>query len=82
LSNKKKYELIDQFNTSAVYRHSSYGPTFDAGNDLYIANGCQSNTSSYCNKSSYNTENNNLLGNSDSTSFQVSNYEVFKVVYE
>jgi len=82
LSNKNKYNLIDEFNTSAIYHHNSYGPTFGGGHDLYLANGCRSNTSSYCNKSSYNTGNNNLLGNSGSTSFQVSNYEVYKVVFE
>ena len=82
LSNKNKYNLIDQFNTSAIYHYNSYGPTFGGGHDLFIANGCRSNTSSYCNKSSYDTGNNNLLGNSGSTSFQVSNYEVYKVVFE
>ena len=82
LSKKKKYELADQFNTSAIYRHNSYGPVFGGGHDLCIASGCKSNTSSYCNKSTYITENNNLLGNSGSTSFQVSNYEVFRVIYE
>ena len=81
LSNKQKYDLI-QFNTSAVYRYNSYGPTFGGGHDLCLANSCRSNTSSYCNKSSYNTGNNNLLGNSSSTSFQVSYYEVYQVVFE
>ena len=81
LSNKQKYDLI-QFNTSAVYRYNSYGPTFGGGHDLCLASSCRSNTSSYCNKSSYNTGNNNLLGNSSSTSFQVSYYEVYQVVFE
>ena len=81
LSNKQKYDLI-KFNTNAVYRHNSYGPTFGGGYDLSLANSCRSNTSSYCNKSSYNTGNNNLLGNSSSTSFQVSYYEVYQVVFE
>ena len=81
LSNKQKYDLI-KFNANAVYRYNSYGPTFGGGNDLYLANSCRSNTSSYCNKSSYNTGNNNLLGNSSSTSFQVSYYEVYQVVFE
>ena len=82
LSNKKKYGLSNKFDTNAVYRHNSYGPTFGAGYDLYLASSCQSNTSSSCSKSSYNTGNNNLLGNSSSTSFQVSYYEVYQVVFE
>ena len=81
LSNKQKYDL-NEFNTSAVYRYNSYGPTFGGGHDLCLANSCKSNTSSYCNKSSYNTGNNNLLGGSSSTSFQVTNYEVYQVVFE
>ena len=81
LSNKQKYDL-NKFNTNAVYRHNSYGPTFGGGYDLSLANSCRSNTSSYCNKSSYNTGNNNLLGGSSSTSFQVSYYEVYQVVFE
>ena len=79
LSNKQKYDLSDQFNTSAVYRHNSYGPVFGGGHDLCLASSCRSNTSSYCNKSSYNSGNNNILGGSSSTSFQVSYYEVYKV---
>ena len=39
LSNKKRYDLIDQLNTFAIYRDNSYGPTFGGGQDLYIANG-------------------------------------------
>ena len=81
LSNKQKYDL-NKFNTNAIYRHNSYGPTFGGGHDLYLANSCRSNTSSSCSKSSYNTGNNNLLGGSSSTSFQVSYYEVYQVVFE
>ena len=82
LSNNKKFELIDNLNTSAIYRYSSYGATFGGGNDLYIADQCLSNTSSYCKKSSYNTGNNNLLEGNGQTSFQVSNYEVYQVLFE
>jgi hypothetical protein len=82
LSNKQKYELIDKFYTGAISRGNSYGPTFGGGNDLYIANSCTGNTSSYVSKSSYNTGNNNLLGGSSSTSFQVTYYEVYKVIFE
>ena len=82
LSQKKKYVLQDQLNTSAVYRHNSYGPTFGGGHDLNIANSCKSNSRSYCNKSSYITGNVNLLGSNGQTNFQVSSYEVYHVTFE
>ena len=82
LSQKKKYNLKDQMESSAVYRNNSYGPTFGGGHDLYLANSCKSNNNSYCNKSSYSTENVNLLGNGGQTNFQVSSYEVYQVIFE
>ena len=82
LSNKKRYNLIDQLNTYAIYRDNSFGYTFGGGQDLYISNECASNAYSRCNKQSYNTGNSNLLVLSGSTNFQVSIYEVFKVVFE
>ena len=82
LSNKKRYDLIDQLNTSAIGRSNTYGPTFGEGHDLYISDECRSNANSKCKKSSYNTGNNNLFVLSGSTNFQVSIYEVFKVVFE
>ena len=82
LTNKQKYELNDQLNTTAVYRYNSYGPTFGGGNDLYLADQCRSNSSSYCNKSSYNTGNTNVLGGNGQTNFQVSKYEVYQVIFE
>ena len=80
LTNKKKYDLIDQFNKNAIYRHNSYGPSFGSTSDLYICSGCKSSTSSQCSKSYYNTEN-CLISGSSSTSFQVSNYEVYQVIF-
>ena len=91
-----KCDLIDQLNILAIYRDNSFGPTFGGGHDLYIADRCTSNANSNSNKcdnSSYNTGNNNLLLPSpfptmmmmslpSSTNFQVSVYEVFKVVFE
>ena len=37
LTNNKKFELIDNLNKTAIYRHNSYGPTFGAEYDIYIA---------------------------------------------
>jgi len=82
LTNKKKFELIDNFDSNAINKTDSYGPTFGGGYDLYLADNCKSNTSSYCNKSTYNTGETNLLGNKSSISFQVSNYEVYHVIFE
>jgi len=31
----------------AIYRSSSYGPTFGGGHDIYIANNANSNTNSF-----------------------------------
>ena len=82
LSNQKKYELSNNFHTNAVYRHNSYGPVFGGGYDLCLASGGRSNTNNYCNKSTYNTGNNNIFGNNGQTNFQLSNYEVYQVIFE
>ena len=85
LSTKKKYDLIDQYRF-AIYKNTLYGPTFGYSNyDLYLANSCTSNSSSYCyysSSSAYNTGGQNLLGNSGQTSFQVSYYEVYQVIFK
>ena len=82
LSTKEKFDLENQLNTSAIYRYNSYGPTFGGGYDLYIADGCRSNSNSYCNKSSYKTDKKNLFGENSQTNFQVSSYEVYQVIFE
>lgn len=82
LSNKKKYDLQDPLCTNAIYRNNSYGPTFGGGHDLYISDGCKPNTSSSCTKSNYITGNVNLLGEGGNTNFQVSNFEVYQVIFE
>ena len=64
------------------YKNNSYGPSFGGGHDLYIANGCRSNSNSYCQKSSYNTENTNVLGQNGQTKFQVTSFEVYQVIFE
>ena len=37
LSNKQKYDLIDQANKSAIYKHNSYGLTFGGGINLTLS---------------------------------------------
>lgn len=84
LTNKQKFELIDNCCPNAVYRYEEYGPCFGSGNDIYIADGCKSNNESYCSniKCSYNTGDNNLLGENGKTNFKVANYEVYQVIFE
>ena len=84
LTRKIKYNQPNKFGKYSIYRHKSYGPTFGGGNNgynLYLANGCTGNTSSYTYvDQSYKTDNWNLINSSGSVSFQVSYYEVYRVV--
>ena len=67
---------------NAVYHNSSYGPTFGGGNDLYIANGCKSNQSSFCNSNntySFFNSYNLINTGSQNTAFQVADYEVYLI---
>ena len=84
LSKKIKYLQTDKLVSYSIYRHNSYGPTFGSGHCLCLADSCTGNTSSYTNNdpSSYKNDNKNLIGNSGSTSFQVSYYEVYHVMEE
>ena len=84
MSKKIKYLQTDKLVNNSIYRNNSYGPTFGGGHCLYLADSCTGNTSSYTNNhpSTYKTDNKNLIGNSGSTSFQVSYYEVYHVMEE
>ena len=81
LDTYQKFVQYKDFNC-AIYDHSSYGPTFGNGHDLYIASGCKSNTSSYCYSNYsygfYNSYNLINTGNQN-TSFQVADYEVYLI---
>ena len=81
LDASQKFVQYKNFN-NAVYHHSSYGPTFGNGHDLYIANGCKSNSSSYCNSNySYGFFNSYNMINTgyQQTAFQVTDYEVYLI---
>ena len=81
LTKKEKYELNDQFNQCAIYKQYNLGPIFGYSNnnaDLYLYNG----STSYCNKYSYNSGNNNIIGQSGKTSFAYKVYEVYQVIFE
>ena len=63
--------------TYHTYHNGSYGPTFGGGHDLYIANECLNNTSSYSSKNCYGmTSSYELNGEKN---FKVLDYEVFKI---
>ena len=81
LDTHQKFVQYTNFNY-AIYDNSSYGPTFGSGYDLYIANGCKSNQSSYCySNSSYGFYYSYNLINTGSqqTTFQVADYEVYLI---
>lgn len=89
LTNKQKYDLTDENSVYAIYRYNSYGPCFgyhSSGTnyyDLYISQSCNSSSYyCYCYKNVYNTGSTNLLGQSGQTSFLVSSYEAYQVIFE
>ena len=87
LTNKKKYDLIDQNDKNAICRNNLYGPCFGFHSssasyyDIFINNSCTSSTC-YYQKNVYDTGSNNLLGSSGSTAFTVSVYEAYQVIFE
>jgi hypothetical protein len=46
-SDGRKFVMASSAN--AIYCNSSYGPTFGGGQDIYVANGCNENSSSFTN---------------------------------
>ena len=65
-----------------IYDNSGYGPTFGNDHDIYIANGCKSNQSNYCNSNYsygfYNSYNLINTGNQQ-TAYQVADYKVYLI---
>ena len=76
----KGYKVSKQNNTSSIYCHSSLGPVFGYGNDIYVANNCNTPNSNYC--SSNNTyplpSGENYL--SGTYNFTVKEIEVYSVI--
>ena len=82
LSKKLNQVQPDKLGKNSIYRHNSYGPVFGT-NNLSIYDNCKSNTNSYTSVSQdYKTDNKNLLNNTSSSNFQVSNYEVYRVTMD
>ena len=77
LEYKEQYFTID--GTNALYDNRGYGPTFGNVHDLYIANSCSQNISSYCNfPYAYGGIKSRCLSGGYYT-FKVNEIEVFKI---
>jgi len=74
-----KEQYLSNDGVNAVYDHSSYGPSFGAGNDFRIDNQCSQNYNSVCNYpySYYGTRQRGLTGGVNQ--FKVSEIEVYKI---
>jgi hypothetical protein len=68
--------------SQAVRCHPSYGPTFGTGHDIYVANNCDQNTSSYTHLGYAYKNDAGIAGKQVFTgeyNFQVKEIEVFSV---
>ena len=74
---KEKYPSYDGSN--AIYDCSSYGPTFGNSNDLYIADGCSGNNSSYCNFPYYYCGTRARALSGGNYNFRVNELEVYQI---
>ena len=64
-----------------IYGCSSCGPYWGSGNDLYLASGCRSNTTSSTNDGSFDYKG-RTHALSGGTSFQAVDYETYELVLE
>ena len=80
LDNKECY-YHNNNNVYMIYGSSSYGPSWGAGNDIYMASGCLNKSSGGTTQSSfdYKGKSNALSG---STSFQAVDYETYQLILE
>ena len=66
-------------NGNSIYCHTSYGPTFGGGHDLYISSGCLNNNSSYNNtNNSYKIGGNYFLAGQNN--FMCKEVEVYSII--
>ena len=83
LSKKLKYIQPDKYGQYSIYRSVANGPTFGYSFTLKIDNNCTNNSSSNTKATQdYKTDNKNLINSTGNSSFQVSYYEVYRVVSE
>lgn len=82
LNNKKKFPIKNPSDGSAVGHYSDYGPIFGGDTDIYFHSGgnWSSGNNASCNPSNYSDTCLEMLGvNSSSTSFRVSDFEVYLI---
>ena len=83
LSKKLKYIQPDKYGKYSIYRDIDSGPTFGYSFTLKIDKNCPNNSSSYTKATQdYKTDNKNLINSTGNSNFQVSYYEVYRVVSE
>jgi hypothetical protein len=76
-TNSEKYLINDS--QKAIFGHSSYGPTFGGGFDIYICPNANTNKCSYNNKSSYNIPSSNYLAGKSGGDWLVTEIEVYQL---
>ena len=82
LNNKKKFPIKNSNDSNAVGRYQNYCPIFGGDTDIYFHSGgnWSSGNNASCNPSNYSCTVLEMLGvNSSSTSFRVSDYEVWLI---
>eukprot|EP01125_Pyxidicula_operculata_P001427 TRINITY_DN1131_c0_g1_i6.p1 TRINITY_DN1131_c0_g1~~TRINITY_DN1131_c0_g1_i6.p1 ORF type:complete len:448 (-),score=126.73 TRINITY_DN1131_c0_g1_i6:194-1537(-) len=74
-------KFINHDDTYSICDHSSYGPRFGGGHDIYVSDNCNSNSSSYTNFPSSYTDTTSKGKNlfTGNYNFQVSEIEVYQV---
>jgi len=82
VTNKKKYALKANNSMYATYTNPGYLPTFGGGFDFYCCEGCDKNTTSYCNfPYSYEANGDTKETFAGAYNFSVKEIEVFHVEY-
>jgi hypothetical protein len=79
-SDARSFPLVNS--SRAIYCYSGYGPTFGSGYAIYVADGCNENTSSYTNLGSGYRNDTGLNDTEVFTgeyNFQVKEIEVFTI---
>ena len=82
LNNRKKFPIKNSNDGNAVGHYKDYGPIFGGDTDIYFHSGgnWSSGNNASCNPSNYSCTVLEMLGvNSSSTSFRVSDFEVYLI---
>lgn len=87
---QKKFDLLNQYDSGAIFCFFEYGPTFGSGYDLFLSDCCDKNEESYSNLgSSFKVDNKMFESRSsearsffaNSYYFTVDEYEVFSIEF-